>query len=92
MAIIKTKQAPNDTQVKEVSADDLLATFCYYFPQYTFAQARKMPYIRIKQMLLVVRREQAKTMYDMVNVVRSANATKKGYEQMLQYFKNLSEK
>lgn len=65
--VIKVQKIPKPEA--ELNPDDLLASFCYYFPQYTFDQARKLPYKRIKKMLRVVRKEQAKHMLDLLEVV-----------------------
>lgn len=62
--------------------EDLLATFCLYFPQYTFAQARKMPYNRIRQMLKVANKDYARRMIDLLQIVSAPHA-KKGFAKSL---------
>jgi hypothetical protein len=72
MAIIKVKQIPH----KKISSVDILGRFCYYFPQYTYSQARKLPYNRVMQLLRVVDREYAIRMIDLVNIVAAPHTDK----------------
>lgn len=65
MAVIQVSKIPQ----KEIKAEDLIASFCYHFPQYTFKQAQQMSFRRIKQMLRVARKERAIVTLDMLRVV-----------------------
>ncbi len=88
MPVIKAQQVPKKTQ----KAVDVLAKFCYYFPQYTFNQAKKMPYKRVSQMLSVVRKERAKFKSDLVKIVTAPHTKKgKGVTNLIQYFKEIIE-
>jgi len=62
---------------KPYSTDDILARFCFYFPQYTLEQARKIPQKRIMQMLKVVDREHAMMFANLTRIVASPH-TKRG--------------
>lgn len=75
MPEVKAQKIPQNN--KKLKALDLIATFCYYFPQYTFSQARKMPYSRIIHMLSIVRKEQARHYSYLTRIVASPY-TKKG--------------
>lgn len=74
MPTFKAQKIPR----KEVASEDLLASFCYHFPQYTYATARRMPYRRILQMLKVANKEHAKKMIDLAHIMAAANSQKKG--------------
>ena len=73
MARIEVKKRPQ----KALSVEDILARFCFYFPQYTFQEARKIPYHRVIQMLKVVDRELSMK-YLMLTRISAAPHTKKG--------------
>lgn len=60
-----------------VSLDDLHAEVCYYYPAYTFAQARRLPIKRIVHLLNVARRLRAKNYYELVQIA-AAPHTEKG--------------
>lgn len=71
--IIKVQKVPK----KIDSAENIIARFCCYFPQYKFHEARKLPFIRIKMMIKIWEKEYARRMIDLVEIV-SAPYTKKG--------------
>lgn len=73
MNVIKVQKVPR----KEIDWDDILASFCYYFQQYKFHEAKKMPLKRIIQMLRVARREESKYFLQMTKIAASPH-TKKG--------------
>lgn len=67
MPVLKAQKIPK----KQLSSGYILARFCYYFPQYTFEQARRLPYKRVGQLLKAVDREYARKMIDLLNIVAS---------------------
>lgn len=75
MNVIKVQSVPK--KENKTTSEDVLARFCYYFPQYTYFEARKLPVIRIRKMLAVVDIEKNKFYHEMVQVV-SAPHTSKG--------------
>lgn len=88
MPVIKAQQVPKKTE----KAVDVLARFCYYFPQYTFNEAKRIPYKRVSQMLSVVRKEQAKFKLDLVKIAVAPHTKKgKGATNLIQYFKEVIE-
>lgn len=84
---------PQKIPRKAVSLDELLALFCYKFPQYTYLQAKKLPYKRIRQMLKAAQKEDARVMYEFTQIVAGPH-TKKGktVKKMLEYYKKEMEK
>lgn len=58
MNVIEVQKVP--VSQKKESSDDILAQFCYYYPQYKFHEAKKLPIKRVVQMLRIANRELAK--------------------------------
>lgn len=93
MAIIKVKKVPK--QEHKIDVDDILARFCYYYPQYTFKQAKQMPAIRIRKMLKSARAEHRANMYqflyELVQTIPVANS-KEHYNKMISRYEDLMNK
>lgn len=85
MATVKVQKIPK----KKNNPLDLVATFCYHFPQYTFAQARKMPYIRIRHMLKIANKEHAKRMIDLLSVATASHGKQKDIKLLLDKFNEI---
>lgn len=83
---------PQKVPKKIISSEDQLMLFCYKFSRYTFAQARKMPYTRILKMLKAARKEDARRMFEITQIV-AAPHSKKGelIKKMLEYYKDIME-
>lgn len=66
----------------------ILATLCYYYPQYTLQQARKLPYKHVKLMLDVAL-EQKNIDFIRLTQIAAAPHTKngKGVGELLKLFK-----
>lgn len=81
-------QVQNLPPKKDTSQDDVIARFCYYFPQYTFQEALALPFRRIRQMLAVVDSEKARE-YFILTKIAAAPHTKKGegVKKLLNEFK-----
>lgn len=87
MVVVKAQKIPR----KEESADDLIARFCYYYPQYTFSKAKKqVPLKRIIQMLNVARKEQALFLYNITEAIAAPHTKKgQGVTSLLNRFKKI---
>ena len=86
MAVIKVQKAPKS----KVEKDDVIARFCFYFPQYKYSEAKKLPYKRIKSMLDVAQKERAIFMYELTQIVAAPNTKKgSGVKKMLEYYKGI---
>lgn len=85
MAVIKVQKIPR----RKEEPEDILALFCFYFPQYTFNQARKLPYKRIRQMLKVVRREEARKHIELVKIVAAPHGKKGTAESLLKSYNDI---
>lgn len=86
MPVIKAQKIAREA----VKTEDTLSVFCYHFPQYTYAQARALPYKRVRLMLKAARKEQARQMIDLMRVIAGSNS-KKGIDNVLSYFKDILE-
>lgn len=80
--VIKVQKIPR----AKTPPEDLLATFCYYYQQYTFAQARKMPYKRVMHMLKVARKEQARKMINLLQIVSAPHGKKGSVKSLFDKF------
>lgn len=79
-------------KAKGPNSEDILAEFCYNFPQYKFHEARKLPFTRIVQMLRVARKCHAAQMIEMVQIVNAPHTKKQaGVKQLLSYFQKIIE-
>lgn len=88
MAVIKVQKVTSS--IKEPSVEDVLARFCYHYPQYTLRQAKDLPLKRIIQMLKVVRQEQAKEWYNLARAIGAPHAKDKGtLNKLLNEFKEI---
>lgn len=85
MPVFKAQKIPR----QEIKTDDILARFCFYFPQYTFSQARRLPYKRVIQLLKAVDREHAKKMIDLLRIATAPHSDKgKMVKELLSEFKD----
>lgn len=82
---IKAKKIPKP---EPISSEDLLSRFCYHFPQYTYAQARKLPYKRVVKMLKIYRKEEARLMYQLAQIL-AASHSKDGFKSISSYYKEI---
>lgn len=82
---------PNVVKIQKITQpqstpEDIIATFCYHYQQYTFAQARKMPYKRIKQMLEVAKKEHARKMIDLLQIAIAPHGKKGNAKSLFDKF------
>lgn len=78
MAVIKVKRVRNAKSPQSNNEDlkTVVATFCFYYSQYTFDQALDLPIRTLRRMLKIVRREQAREYLEMSQIARAAQAEK----------------
>lgn len=57
--------------------DSLLCLLCYYYPQYTFRQAKSLPIRRVNALLKVARQQEA-VKYKNLTQIMAAPHSKKG--------------
>lgn len=83
---IKAQKIPQTEHKKR----DLVAVFCYYFPQYTYFEAKKLPYKRIKALLLVAQQEQAREWYNLLRISIVVQSGKKSaVKDLFDEYKNI---
>ena len=87
MAVIEVAKVPK----KEPTGSEalrLVATLCYYYPQYTFAEARKLPYKRVVLLLQEATRQKAIDWHWQTLIAASAQTPKgKGTKSLLNILK-----
>ncbi len=86
MKTIKAQRVPK----KQIRPKDTLYRFCFYFPQYKYSEARKLPVKHVIGMLKMAQKEHAKNMLDLVQIV-AAPHTKKGsaVKKLISHYKGL---
>lgn len=85
MPVIRAQKIPRKTE----SAEDTLARFCFYFQQYTYEEARKLPFKRVLKLLKIARRERARQMYELTQIASAPHTDKgAGVKKMLKYFQD----
>jgi ribosomal protein L35AE/L33A len=67
LAKIKAQKIPR----KSVNVEDILALFCYKYPQYKYSEARNLPYRRLVKMLKIAQKEDAKFLYTLTRAIIS---------------------
>lgn len=85
MKVIKTQSVPRNSS--KISVEDVLAEFCFYFPQYKFSEARLMPVKRVRQMLKIAKREKSKFYYELTQIAAAPHTKKgSGYKKILEKY------
>lgn len=78
---------------REASPEDILATFCYLFPSYTYAQARRLPERRVSLMLNAARREQARKYLELAQIAAAPQSEKgKSVKALIDRYKKDAER
>ena len=75
MTLIKAKKIPKT----EITSGDILSQLCYYFPQYNYQQARKLPYKRVLLLLKAAEKENAKRMIDLLRITLAPHVKRKSF-------------
>ena len=73
MAIIKVQSIPQ----KKLNARRLLAQLCYYYPRYSFEEARKLPYKDVILLINTAQQEKALNYFNLTQIAAAPN-TKNG--------------
>lgn len=81
---------PKKVPKKPFSSEDILSLFCYKFPQYTYLEAQKLPFTRILKMLKAAKKEDARFMHELTEIVAAPHTKKgEGVKKMLEYYKEV---
>lgn len=68
----------------------ILARMCYYYPQYTLAQARRLPARRVRLLLETALQIEAERMYQLTQIAAAPHTKKfQGVKKLTKHFKNL---
>lgn len=89
MPVIKAQRIPKKER-KIGQLEEQLMQFCYLYPQYKLHEAQKLPNVRIRKMIDIARKEQAKMLHYMTRIVAAPHTKKgKGVADILNELKNI---
>lgn len=87
--IIKAQKVTTNKEAE--SSEDTLARFCYLYPQYTYAEARKLPYKRINRLIRMARKEQAYEWYNLLRISIAPHGKKGLIDKLFKEYKQVIE-
>lgn len=86
MATIQAQKIPQ----KVPSANEILTTFCLYYPAYTFRMAQNMPYRRVVYMVRQARRHEARRMIELTRIIAAPHTDKgKGIQKVIELYQEI---
>jgi hypothetical protein len=93
--VIQVAQVPKkqltDVDVKKES-ERLLATLCYFYPQYTLAAARKLPFKDVKLLLSVATKQKAADYLNLSQIAAAPHTEKgRGVKKLYDNYKKVIE-
>jgi hypothetical protein len=75
---------------RPVSISELLAALCYFYPQYTLQEARKLPYRHVRLLVKEANRQQAVHYYNLLQITASPHTDKgSGVKKLSDYYKGV---
>jgi len=88
MARIEVAKVP----AREISARSILAKLCYFYPQYTLAQAKRLPYKDVMLLIKTAQREKAAEYYNLTQIAAAPQTDKgKGIAKLSEQYKRLAD-
>lgn len=91
MSEISVQKIPK-RELSKADYEDLLARFCFKFPQYTYSQAKNLPYVRVVKMLKSAERVRAKEMIELANIIAGPHTKHgEGTKKMIEYYQGILE-
>lgn len=89
MAIVEVKQVPK-TKRSGSTTLRMLARLCFYYPQFTFNQARTMPAKRVNLLLEEAYRIEAERMAQLVQIAAAPHTDKgKGVKKLTNHYQRI---
>lgn len=75
---------------QRASAEDILGKFCYYYRQYTYAEARRLPMRRVLLLLDRSEKERARDLYDLANILMACHFAKNSsaVKNLIKYYQD----
>lgn len=78
------------TSKKAINNRELWATICYYYPQYTLEDAKKLSVRDIRLLLKIAEKKEAEKYLQLTQIVASPHTKKgQGVKQLTNYYKKL---
>lgn len=76
----------------KIDLEEILSQFCYYYQQYKYHEARRIPVRRLIRMLKTARKEQAKEYFHLTKIVCAPHTKNgSGVKQCLAEYQKLIE-
>jgi hypothetical protein len=89
MVVVKAKKIPKKPQ-RFSTADRVLGRLCVYYPQYTFNQAKRMPYKRVLMLLEIAKQVEAERFEVLLGIVVAPHTKKgEGVKKMAKYLEGI---
>lgn len=88
MAKIEVQKVPKK-KTSVTDAQRTLGTLCYYYPQYTYNEARKLPYKRVVMLLNIAHERQGMHYHHLLSIAVATNAKSRHVSKLSNYFKGM---
>ena len=76
--------------VKQFDPLEYLAEFCYFYPSYKFAEARRLPYRTVRRLMAQAHKQEAIKNYNLTQIIASPNTKNgEGITELLAHFKDV---
>jgi hypothetical protein len=76
---------------KSIKARELLATLCFYYPQYTLKEARKLPHKDVMLLLNTAYHELAKQNINLTYISSAPHGKKGTVKKIINQFQNIAD-
>ena len=87
---VVAKPIPKGTSVKKKR--EVYAEVCYYYPRYSLEEVAKLPARDVALLLKIARREEARRMFNLVQIAAAPHTKKgQGVKELSNYFKKIFE-
>lgn len=84
----KVSSSSNNT----FNSKNILWKFCYYYPAYTYQEARKIPYKEVTKALEIAEAEKSKLMIDLTQVACAPYGKKNSPKKLIEHYKDIIER
>lgn len=86
---VRVKKLP--TKAVKINQRELIATLCFYFPQYTLQDATKLPYQHVQLLIHTAQKIEAARMYNLTQIAAAPHTKKMvNVKKLSDYFKKLA--
>lgn len=73
--------------------EDMIATLCYFYPQYTFKEAQSLPFRRVNNLLKIARQQEAIKYHNLTQIMAAPHTKKgEGVKKLMQHYSGIIKK